>query len=141
MHYLVLILMVLSMPAMAQVKIDSGIRLPQNMVVSGNSVIDDKSVDDDIEIPETLTEEEQKLLENGTEGITADLPPNPDNIAAPTPPTVPAPKVKQVIKPYQQMKVQRSIADDRIDDSYVQEMLKDNPLFTPDYKDKRSKGY
>lgn len=141
MHYLVLILMVLSMPAMAQVKIDDGIRLPKNMVVSGNSVIDDKTVDDDIEIPETLTEEEQKLLENGTEGIVAGTPPMPDVPTVPAIPVTPAPKVKQVIKPYQELKVRRSIADDRIDDSYVQEMLKDNPLFTPDYKDKRSKGY
>lgn len=126
------------MPAYAQVKIDDGIRKPSSIVVSGNSVIDDKSVDDDIKIPETLSAEEQKLLENGTESVTATPPVLPET---PSVPKVEEPKknVKRVIKPYQELKVRRSIADDRIDDGYVQEMLKDNHLFTPTTNDKKPK--
>jgi hypothetical protein len=137
MHYLILFLLFFSTSAAAQFKIDDGIREPQSMVVSGDSVIDDESVDDDIEIPAELSEEEQKLLEDGTGDITVGKPINPETIPAPTPPVnpaVPAPNVKQVVKPYQQLKVRRAIADDRIDDAYVQEMLKDNTLFTPNQK-------
>lgn len=140
MHYIVFILALMAWPASAEVfKIDDGVRLPKNMVVSGGSVIDDETVDDDIEIPDTISDEEQKKLESGTGEITIQAPGQPTT-TVPTPliePQEPPKKVKQVIKPYQPLKVRRSIADDRIDDSYVQEMIKDNPLFTPDYKDKR----
>lgn len=134
MHYLVLFLTLLTVPAMAQVKIDDGVRSPQSMVVSGNSVIDDESVDDDIEIPESLSEEEQELLSDGTGDLTVDFPVEPSTPATPVNPAIPAPNVKQVVKPYQNLKVRRAIADDRIDDSYVQEMIKNNNLFTPNQK-------
>lgn len=137
MHYIVLLLTLLSFPAMAQLKIDDGIRSPQNMVVSGSSVIDDDdATEDTIEIPDSLSEEEQKMLEGGTDDfvVGSDMVVEPN---FPTKPTVKRPNVKQVVRPHQPVKIRRAIADDRIDDSYVQGLIKDNSLFTPHYKDKK----
>ena len=142
MPYIALLILLLSSPAFAQIAIDDGIRKPSSMVVSGSSVIDDEDSpigenDDD----NTLSDEEEELLsQTGTEGVAAKLPSVPEQPST-MPPVVPVPaqpkNVKRVVKPQQELKVRRSIADDRIDDSYVQDMVRDNYLFTPSVKDKK----
>lgn len=123
-------------------QIDDGIRNAQSMVVSGDSVIDDETVDDDIEADfadsDPIPDEESTIMsETGAEGIsvpTAILPENPVEPMSPLSPSAPKQVRKRVVKPYEQMKIRRSIRDERIDDYYVQEMVKDNYLFTPDLK-------
>ena len=128
--------------ATAQLQVDDGIRNPQAMMVSGDSVIDDDEdetdeeddfddVNQDINVPDNLSEEDREMLEDGLEDSRIPAPILPES---PSYPQEPKKNVKRVVKPVQQMKIRRSIADDRIDDNYVQEMVKDNQLFTPGYK-------
>lgn len=141
MHYIVLILAFITTPAMAQIMVDDGIRTPKSMVVGGSSVIDDGPVTNELPQagaePAGLTDEDKELLRNEMEGVKVIAPILPESPSAPAEPTQPKPNVKRVVKPYEQMKIRRSIADDRIDDSYVQEMVKDNYLFTPTLKNKK----
>lgn len=126
------------------IKVDDGIRSARSVVVGGNSVIDDSSVDDDLEADfknstSMIDEESRKLQESGVDAAMAPsaiLPENPVMPIEPYSPSAPKKNVKRVVKPYEQMKIRRSIQDDRIDDSYVQEMVKDNYLFTPDMKNR-----
>ena len=144
MKYIFLCAVFFATPALAQIKIDDGIREPQQMMASGKSVIDDEDKGDnkgadELNLPSTLTEEEKQQLDDGLEDVKIIPPITPESPSYPAEPTVPKKKVKQVIKPITEVKVRRSIADDRIDDGYVQEMVKDNYLFTPNYKDIKNK--
>jgi hypothetical protein len=123
MKYLVLIILIFSLPAQAQMmSSDSGIREPQSMRVSSNNMPEPEDPDFDSEpMNDPVTN-------------TADIPVMPTE---PIDPFTPAPEPvvrqqtsKQVLKKIPSVKVQRSIADDRIDDSYVQEMIKNNFNFT-----------
>ena len=134
MKYIILFLLLFATPVMAQIMVDDGIRSPKNMMVSGESVIDDGPIEDQVvgeEVMDSMSEENKETFKDGMEDVKMIAP------IPPTSPSAPKPKVKQVIKPTNEMKIRRSIADDRIDDGYVQEMVKDNFMFTPDYKDKR----
>ena len=134
MKYIVLFAFFLTTPALAQIMVDDGIRSPKNMMVSGDTVIDDGPIEDQVvggDVVETMSEEDQETFKDEMEDANIIAP------IAPTSPSAPKPKVKQVVKPTTEMKIRRSIADDRIDDGYVQEMVRDNFLFTPDFKDKR----
>ena len=66
-----------------------------------------------------------------TIGAAKDVPETIVEPISPLSPSAPKEVRKRVVKPYNTIKVQRSIADERIDDSYVQEMVKDNFYFTP----------
>jgi hypothetical protein len=143
MKYLIIFIFIFSTPAYAQISVDNGIRNPKAMMVSGDSVIDENTSDNsdsldeqseiDLSILDGITEEDRKLIEDGREDSKIPAPILPES---PSYPEEPKKNVRQVIKPVQQMKIRRSIADDRIDDSYVQEMIKTNDLFTNDYKTK-----
>lgn len=123
-------------------QVDDGIRNARSVIISGNSVIDDETVDDDLEADfknsNPITDEETKMLQGtGIDSAVAPsvmLPENPVMPIEPYSPSAPKKNVKRVVKPYEQMKIRRSIQDERIDDYYVQEMVKDNYLFTPDMK-------
>lgn len=124
------------------IKVDDGIRNARSVVVGGNSVIDSVEVESgadadfrtSIPIPE---EGRVKTPDADIESVTAPsvmLPENPVMPIEPYSPSAPKKNVKRVVKPYEQMKIRRSIQDDRIDDYYVQEMVKENHLFTPNLK-------
>jgi hypothetical protein len=132
MKFIVLIALFIATPATAQIRVDDGIRSPQSMMVSGESVIDDGPIDD--QIVQGIDEENSEEFQEQMKDVEIIAPIEP---TSPSAPAIKQPKVKQVIKPMSEMKIRRSIADDRIDDGYVQEMVKDNYLFTPDYKDNR----
>ena len=99
---------------MAKFGFDDGIRKPQSVVVAGESVIDDMPDNKPISIePDT--------------SIGGFVPPADQDIDPfGAPPTVqkPTQPKKTVVKKVTPVKIQRSIADDRIDDSYVQDLVK-----------------
>ena len=111
MKYLFLLAFFITTPTYAEFGFDDGIRKPQSVVVAGDSVIDD--------MPDTKTENDTVIGES--------IPPSGDDIdpfsASPTVQKPTQPK-KAVVKRLTPVKIQRSIADDRIDDSYVQDLVK-----------------
>lgn len=119
MPYLFLIALLFSTPAHAEFGFDDGIRKPQSMMVAGNSVIDDEYQDDgeDIIIEDYNSEDD-------VEPITDQIQ-NPIMPIEPTSPSAPV-ATRKVLKKIPRVKAQRSIADERIDDSYVQELIKNN---------------
>jgi hypothetical protein len=118
MHYLILIALFISTSAHAEFGFDDGIRKPQSMMVAGNSVIDDE-VDN---YKEEIIYEDSG--EDGMEPITDQIE-KPIMPIEPTSPSAPV-ATRKVFKKITPVKSQRSIADDRIDDSYVQELIKNN---------------
>lgn len=134
---------------MAQLSIDNGVRAPRAMMVSGNSVIDDKGKketdknsakedrndddnedddNDDLPVAELISDDVDTL--GDSDGVSAPIAPIDPFVAAPDPIT--KPNIKQELKKIPTVKVKRSIADDRIDDGYVQGLIKNNSTFTPD---------
>lgn len=94
------------------------------MVVAGNSVIDDSG--DTPATAQVVKDDAEKMMKPGT------TPPVIEDINPFTPaPEVQTPQnVKKVVKKIPVVKVKRSIADDRIDDGYVQQMIKKNLDYT-----------
>lgn len=143
---LMIALLLSATPAYAQmggIKVDDGIRSAQSMVISGDSVIDDETVDDDLaaDFENSVIIPDEEPMEEDLPGdsepasaavVPTILPENPVEPISPFSPSAPKEVRKRVVKPYEQMKIRRSIMDERIDDHYVQEMVKDNYLFTPD---------
>ena len=100
-------------PAYAQFAIDSGVRAPKSVVVPGNSVIDNAPNDNyggsiGPAVPAGVADTDSEPLP-GTQFV--DQP------------------VKQVLKQHNAIKVERAINDPRIDDGYVQGLVKDSLLF------------
>jgi len=122
MKYLFLLFtLILTSPAMAEFNFDDGVRKPNSMLVAGDSVIDD-------------TDEPDVAVSDDADDFTdpeKTAPAMVDVDAFATPPiATPRPNVKRVVKTTTDVKIQRSIADDRIDDSYVQGLLKRRNSFT-----------
>lgn len=124
MKYLFLCALLLSIPAHAEFGFDNGIRKPQSLVVSGDSVIDDN---DDTAEKEEQIDTTQIPVEDEFPIGGPDLPQKPIDPFT-TPPTVTPPKtvIKKVVKPSTPIQAQRAINDDRIDDSYVQGLINKN---------------
>lgn len=91
------------------------------MVVAGDSVIDGEG-----------EEQTEIIVETSDDFMDApDI--EPVKPIAPTSPSAPA-VTKKVLKKITPVESQRSINDDRIDDSYVQELIKQNFNFTSQSK-------
>jgi hypothetical protein len=131
MHYLFLVALLISIPAHAEFGFDNGIRKPQSMMVAGNSVIDSSE--------EYIIEDSNDPNSGYNDGYKTDskknaigmMPPITDEVIEPIMPIEPtspsAPiATRKVFKKITPVKSQRSIADERIDDSYVQELIKNN---------------
>jgi hypothetical protein len=118
MKYLILILIFASTTAHAQFQFNSGISKPQSMVVAGDSVIDSDG--------STTTEE--AIETSGDFADDTDMI-EPIKPIAPTSPSAPV-TTKKILKKIAPVKSQRSITDERIDDSYVQDLIKQNFNFT-----------
>ncbi len=117
---------------MAEFGFDEGIRKPQTMVVSGNSVIDDENtmVDDEIVNPD-INKDDAKAISDAETSAPAMPDVNPFQ-PAPLTPEEQKQKIKRVVKKIPTTTIPRSFADDRIDDSYVQEMVRDSFNYTPE---------
>lgn len=117
MAYLFFIALFFTSPAFAEFGFDDGIRKPQSMVVAGNSIID-KGLEDAIkEVEDSSIDVVKDSIKDTSKDLTT-LPVIPDKKEKPIK------RVKKVYKKTSTMKVKRSIADDRIDDSYVQGLIK-----------------
>ena len=118
MHYLILFLLFFTFPAKAEFAFSSEPSKAKHMVVAGNSVIDDKNVEE---------KEEFKITDDLTDADKTIIPSEPKKPVAPTQPTA---TTRKVLKKIPLAKAERSISDDRIDDSYVQKLIRDNFNFT-----------
>lgn len=128
MKYLLFPLLLLATPAHAEFGFDNGIRKPQSVVVSGNSVIDksEEEILDDLE-DETLEADVQIPLDPEFPKGGPDMPKDPIDPFSKAPEvTKPKAVTKKVVKTHSPIQVQRTIADDRIDDFYVQGLIKQN---------------
>lgn len=128
MKYLILLLLILPVTAQAQImSSDNGIRKPQVMTVAQNDFSEPEDPDFDTEPMDDMM-----IPVESDGGIGGPVAPNePINPFTPAPePVIQQQRAKQVLKKTPTVKVERSIADDRIDDSYVQEMIKNNFNFT-----------
>lgn len=123
MKYIPFIFAFMASPAFAQIPfggVDDGIQAPRAMMVQGSSVID--------ETTETVENDD-----DATDFSNPDTPaPAMEDIDAFEPaPAVQKPQnIRRVVKQIPAVRAQRSITDDRIDDGYVQQMIKDNLDFT-----------
>ena len=110
----------ISSPAMADFAYSQTSSYAQEMLRPGDTIIDDE---DDIVISDDVGEDF---------GIAEPISDQASDIVAPTKPIdpfAPAPPVtqkakKKILKKIPRLDVKRSIADDRIDDGYVQELIK-----------------
>ncbi len=116
MPYLFLVALFISIPAQAEFGFDDGVRKPQSMMVAGNSVIDDEIDDGEI----IYEDSGESVMEPITDEVIEPIMP-----IEPTSPSAPV-ATRKVLKKITPVKSQRSISDDRIDDGYVQELLKNN---------------
>lgn len=132
MHYLILFLFFFTFPAHAEFGFGGGISKPNHMVVAGSSVIDDDDtvVKDYYEYEEGEEGYDKKPNDDGlsiADDYETTMPIEPTQPIAPIPPKI---NTKKVLKKIPLAKTQRSINDDRIDDSYVQKLIRDNLNFT-----------
>jgi|GEM_PF-4339301 len=112
----------------AQIRVDDGIRSPRSVVIGGSSVIDNEMhemIGGDFGQPSILS----APVDPSIIAPSITLPENSIMPIDPSPPSEPRKGVKRVVKPHDQIKIRRSIQDERIDDYYVQELVKDNYLF------------
>jgi len=112
MAYLFLFVVFFSFPVLADFEYRKDMIYAQEMVTSGNSVIDDNQSDDNGDKAEATP----------SPAISADIVAD----EAPTPPTPPKTEIptKKVVKKIPAVKIERSYRDERIDDSYVQDLIK-----------------
>ena len=152
MHYFTLFILAVLFPTLAhsQIQVDEGIRKPKTMMVSGSSVIDKEETstttsnttseptENAIMPNRNANAEQQYLIRNGDDAEEIAIP---EKAAPPQPPVnpfTPAPETpkkttyKRELKKMPTAQVERSIADDRIDDGYVQQLMKNNFSLTPD---------
>ena len=123
---LIVFTMFLSVPAFAQISSDLGIRAPQHMTIASG----DDMMAEDIALDIAVEPDDPDFDSSGTTTPGA-MPANGkidpfDPVAIPTPRPEPRQNVKQVLKKIPSVQVQRSIADDRIDDGYVQGLIRDS---------------
>lgn len=134
MKYLFLFALFITTPAYAEFGFDDGVRKPQSYVVAGDSVIDKEALDsikDDLSNTDDDFIGEPISIEDDLPVGGPILPEEPiDPFTAPPVVEKPTKKVRKVVKRPSAVKIQRSIADDRIDDTYVQELVKDNFNFS-----------
>ncbi len=111
---------------------DNGIRKPQSMQVAQRDIDDEEPEDPDFESLPMDTPVMPSMVSKPSDDIALPtVPTEPIDPFAPAPaPVVQQQRAKQVLKKIPNVKIKRSIADDRIDDSYVQEMIKNNFNFT-----------
>lgn len=109
MAYLFLFVVLFSFPALADFEYRTEATYAQEMVTSENSVIDSEE-------SETESMMEPMPVDKPDIGI-------PDIVLPPETPVAPRP-TKQVVKKVPTVNIKRSYQDDRIDDSYVQDLIK-----------------
>jgi len=114
MKYLFLLALFITTPAYAEFGFDDGIRKPQSVVVAGDSVIGD--------MPDNKTMPVEPDTSVG--GLVPPADQDIDPFSAPPTVQKPTQPKKTVVKKISPVKIKRSIADDRIDDSYVQDLVK-----------------
>lgn len=133
MKYVIALLLFFSTPAYAQLNfggMSESIQGPRGMMVQGSSVIDDDPEDsrnnsDDSAVQETRDDAMSMMDKDKPAPAMQKIDP-----FQPAPQPQTKQNVKRVLKKMPATKVERSIADDRIDDSYVQQMIKNNLDFT-----------
>jgi len=125
-----ILLCALSVPAQAQMmSSDSGIRKPQAMQVAQRDMTEPE--DPDFDTDPMDMDMYMDMTDAADPSAIPVVPTEPIDPFSPAPvPPVTQQQTKQVLKKIPNVKVQRSIADDRIDDSYVQEMIKNNFNFS-----------
>ncbi|GEM_PF-2060241 len=117
-----------TLPAHAQTAFGgSDINKPKGMVVAGSSVIDKNSSASSSakNVQEVRDDAHSMMKPEKTAPATPEIDP-----FSPAPQVDKPENVKRVLKKVPAAKIQRSIADDRIDDTYVQRMMKKNLDFT-----------
>ena len=129
MKYLFFIALLLTTPAHAEITFGTQeAQKPQAMMVAGDSVIDDeeKTIDSSSELVEEVRDDAHDLMKaEKTAPPIQDIDP-----FQPAPEPQTPQNVKRVLKRVPAAKVERSIADERIDDAYVQQMIRKNLDFT-----------
>ena len=126
MKYLFLSALLFAFPAHAQMEGFGGsdISSPRGMMVSGGSVVDDNSSnreDTSSRVEEVRDDANDMMDPKKTAPATPDIDP-----FQPAPEVERPENVKRVLKRIPAAKIERSIADDRIDDGYVQQLMKKN---------------
>lgn len=133
MKYLFLSALLFAFPAHAQMDFGgTDISKPRAMMVAGGSVVDDENSNNSRKkSTSTPRVEEVRDDANSMMDPKKTAPAMPDIDPFQPAPTVERPEnVKRVLKRIPAAKIERSIADDRIDDGYVQQMMKKNLDFT-----------
>jgi hypothetical protein len=109
-------------PALAQISSDRGISEPQYMAPTSS---DDRRSNAGKMEPEDPDFESTKIPIASSTPANGEIDPF-DPVIMPTPRPEPRQNVRQVLKKVPSVQVERSIADDRIDDGYVQGLIKQN---------------
>ena len=126
-YFLLITLVLISTQAHAEFGFGQTTEKPQTMMVAGGSVIEEDNINTD-------QTDKTKVLEINDDAHSMmkpekTPPPTPEINAFAPPPETPVEQkknIKRVLKKIPAAKVERSIADDRIDDGYVQQLMKKN---------------
>lgn len=131
MIYLFIASLFMSSPVMADFYYREDVSYAQEMMVPGESVIDGEMTDlSDKEFDDLDLENDVDMsLSDKAKSLTI-APNEPTRPVEPQRPQV----TKKVLKQIPMLEVKRSIADDRIEDGYVQDMIKQNFNFNDSFK-------